>query len=105
MISLMALDEIAQQRAEAAGLNCLELRLQFNQVIGERKVLPVAEVDVVGRINAAQVEMILHALAECGVGLGKDFAHEKERGPDVEAVPAMYELAAASARGLVLLEH
>jgi hypothetical protein len=57
---------------------------------------------VVGGVDAVQVEVVGHALPQCGKGLLVDLGHEQQGGAGVEGVTVQLQLA-DSASGYVVL--
>ena len=93
----VALGQVAQEAVEAARLDRLELRLHEVDVGVQGDLRAIVEADAVGRVDAAQIEMVLHALAERLVRLCENLRHQEEGGADIEAVPIAHDLVAATA--------
>ena len=60
---------------------------------------------VVGGVDAAQVQMIFHAFAQGGEGLGIQFGHQEQGRAGIEAVALHGHLPAAPAGFFAFLHH
>ena len=92
---VMALSHITQKPAKGSGLDGLQLLLHPVDVCRELEFGFILEMDVVGGIDALQVEMILDPLTQIGIGLGIDLGQKIQAGPDIKAVAILHDLVAA----------
>ncbi len=101
----VCLVEIAQIGAKAAWLDGLQLRLHRVQIGSQSQGGAIAEVKVVGGVDAAQVQVVFHALAQVGEGLGIEARDQKQGGARVKMMTVLDEPVATAACALVFFYH
>ncbi len=69
--------QVAEKAPEAARLHLLQLRPHGLQIRCQGERGPVFEVDAVGGIDSAQIQVVLHALSESRERLGVEAGHQE----------------------------
>ena len=63
------------------------------------------KMDAVCRVDAREVEMILHALSQRGESLGEYLRHQKQRWAGIETIPVARQSESSPARRCILLNN
>ena len=101
----VALLQEAEEAPKRSRLDALELLLHARQIGRQIERSTVVKMDPVGRIEAGEVEVVLHPLAQRRVGVAEHLRHQEKGGAGVECVVALPQLGSATARGRTLLDN
>ncbi len=104
-VNTAAFCKVTQQALEAAGLEGLQLCQHVVQVGGQLQLQVVLKIQMVGGVDTAQVQVVLHAFTQGGEGLGIDFGHQEEGRAGIEGVPVDGHAADAPAGLFAFLQH
>src|SRR6185436_9647660 len=104
-VMLASLRNVIQETCKCRLLDLFELGLHIADIRGELQLQAIVKVDLVGGVNALELQVIAQSFAERREGLLPDLGHEEQRRTDIEAVPIPENLVAASPRREFLFQY
>jgi len=105
IIVSLAFAHIPQESLKASGLYRFQLFVHALHIRGERHLLPVIEYQMIGRIDALEVQRCLHIDTQRGEFTLKDQRHHEQRWPRIKPVILAPEMIAPPACALIFLDH